>query len=75
MLSVLMLTGVLSGCTSSEEKLMKEMSENPETVVARIGNQDIYAYEIMSLMRLGATKEEALENLNMMKVLMKIQLL
>ena len=68
MLSVLMLTGVLSGCASSEERLMKEMSENPETVVARIGNQDIYAYEIMSLMRLGATKEEALENLNMMKV-------
>ena len=43
LLAVVMLAGVLSGCALSEEKLLKEMFENPKTVVAKIGDQDIYA--------------------------------
>lgn len=67
LLSAVMLISVLSGCALTEERLLEEMYENPKTVVAKIGDQDIYAYELILFMRLGAPKEEALKQMYMIK--------
>lgn len=53
-LALVLAMGLLTGCG---EPL------TPDSVVATIGDQNIYAYEMTYLMKVGATKEEAMEEL------------
>ena len=62
-LVLIMATCMLTGCGASMEKI----NENTNIVVASIGDQDIYAYEIIYLMKSGLSKEDALNEMQTIK--------
>lgn len=66
-LVLIMAVGLLSGCGASMDKI----NENTNITVATIGGQDIYAYELMYLMKMGATKEQALNEFQAIKTLVE----
>lgn len=55
---------VLTGCGKAT---MADIEKDPSVVVATIGDKDIYAYEMIYYLRMGATKEQALEQLYSLK--------
>lgn len=63
LLVLTMAVGLLTGCGASMDKI----NENTNIVVATIGDQDIYAYELIYLLKMGATKEEALNEIQTLK--------
>ena len=68
--AILVLTMAISlftGCKAT----MKQIEENTNIVVATIGDQEIYAYEIIYLMKIGATKDEALNEMQTIKTLIE----
>ena len=66
-LVLIMAMGLLTGCGASMDKI----NENTNIVVATIGDQDIYAYEILYLLRMGATKEQALDEIQTIKTFLE----
>lgn len=66
MLSVVMIMGLFTGCMNVS---LDKLKEKPDTVVAKIGDENIYAYEMFYLLRSGATREEALDQLYSMKAM------
>ena len=64
LLSLVVIAGMLSGCGSAT---MDEINKNTNIVVASIGGEDIYAYEMIYLMKMGYPKEEALEEVSSLK--------
>ncbi len=66
MLAVVMIITLFTGCGKAS---MEDLKAKPETVVASIGDKDIYAYEMFYLMRAGASKEQALEELYTLKAM------
>ena len=63
-LAVVMLLATLTGCGSAT---MDEIYKDTNIAVASIGDEDIYAYEMIYLMKMGATKEEALNEWQLIK--------
>lgn len=59
--------GLLTGCGATMDKI----NENTNIVVATIGDQDIYAYELIYLMKMGAPKEEALNEIQTLKTFLQ----
>ena len=66
-LVLIMGLGLLTGCGASMDKI----NENTNIVVATIGGQDIYAYELIYLMKMGAPKEDALNEIQTIKTLIE----
>lgn len=66
-LVLIMAVGLLTGCGAT----MDEINKDPNIVVATIGNQDIYAYELIHLMKSGNTKEQALNEFQTIKTLVE----
>ena len=62
-----MAIGLLTGCGAT----MDEINKDTNVVVATIGNQNIYAYELIYLMKMGYTKEQALEEFQTIKTLVE----
>ena len=62
-LVLIMAVGMLTGCGATMDKI----NENTNIVVATIGDQDIYAYELIYLMKMGAPKEDALNEIQTLK--------
>lgn len=56
--------------TSCGKATMDDIKEDPSIVVATIGDKEIYAYEMIYLLRMGLTKEQALEELYSMKAVL-----
>lgn len=63
-LSLVMLVGMLTSCGTAT---MDEINKNTNIAVAKIGDEDIYAYEMIYLMKMGYPKEEALEEVASLK--------
>jgi len=63
-LTVVMLSAVLAGCGSAT---MDEINQNTNISVASIGGEDIYAYEMIYLMKMGYSKEDALNEISSLK--------
>lgn len=62
-LVLIMATCMLTGCGAT----MDQINENTNIVVATIGDQDIYAYELIYLMKSGLSKEDALNEIQTVK--------
>ncbi|MBQ2897655.1 MAG: peptidylprolyl isomerase [Clostridia bacterium] len=62
-LSVIMIIG-LSACGTAT---MEEINKNTNITVATIGDEDIYAYEMIYLMKMGYPKEDALNEISSLK--------
>lgn len=60
-LALTLILGLFTACGQNETMDASEIT--PDTVVAKIGDQEIYVYEMDYLMSMGATKEEALDEL------------
>lgn len=54
--------------TSCGTPTMEKIYEDTNLAVASVGDQDIYAYEMIYLMKMGYPKEEALEEITNLKV-------
>lgn len=65
-LTMIMLCGIFTGCGNVS---LEKLREKPDTIVATIKDENIYAYEMFYLLRSGATKEEAFDQLYSMKAM------
>lgn len=63
-LSIVFSVSILTGCGNAT---MDEINKNTNITVATIGGEDIYAYEMIYLMKMGYPKEEALSEISSLK--------
>lgn len=70
-LVLVMATTLFAGCGIKKNVTMDDINANTNVVVGKIGDQDIYAYELIFDMKRGATKEQALQQLLGIKVMLQ----
>lgn len=68
-LCLLMCVSLFTGCNRT--MTMKEIMEKPETVVGKVGDQDIYAYEVLYLMAMQYSADDAFNEIKTVKVMLQ----